>query len=116
MVRLSTDERTKTYTAKRKAEGKTPREIIRCLKRYVAREVYKLLTNPPAVPAGADLRQQRTACGLTLTDIAPALGTTPTRISELERGLKHNRNLAERYQHHLHTHHPEISQISGCQR
>jgi hypothetical protein len=25
------------------AEGKTPREIRRCLKRYVARELFKLL-------------------------------------------------------------------------
>ena len=35
------------YVARRTAEGKTTREIMRCLKRYVAREVYKALT-PPA--------------------------------------------------------------------
>ena len=28
------------YVARRIAEGKTKREIIRCLKRYVAREIY----------------------------------------------------------------------------
>jgi glutamine phosphoribosylpyrophosphate amidotransferase len=33
------------------AEGKTTREIIRCLERYVAREVYMALTAPPGKPA-----------------------------------------------------------------
>jgi hypothetical protein len=37
---MSNDERTKTYVAKRTADGKTIGEIARILKRYVAREVY----------------------------------------------------------------------------
>jgi transposase len=37
------DRRTKEYVARRTAEGKSKREIIRCLKRYVAREVYRVL-------------------------------------------------------------------------
>ncbi len=41
--RLSGDERTKTYLDRRLAEGRTRKETIRCLKRYVAREIYKLL-------------------------------------------------------------------------
>jgi hypothetical protein len=40
MTRLSCDERTQRYLARRTAEGKSKREIIRCLKRYIAREVY----------------------------------------------------------------------------
>src|SRR5205814_4847020 len=44
LVRMATDPRTQAYVARRTAEGKTTREIIRCLKRYVAREVYKALT------------------------------------------------------------------------
>ncbi len=43
--RLSGDERTKTYLARRLVEGRTRKEVIRCLKRYVARENYKHL--PP---------------------------------------------------------------------
>jgi transposase len=43
LVRLRTDERTRTYAARRKAEGKTPREIKRCLKRAVARQLYRHL-------------------------------------------------------------------------
>jgi transposase len=48
MTRLATDARTKAYVARRTQEGKTMKEIIRCLKRYVAREVYKTLTKPDA--------------------------------------------------------------------
>ena len=40
-------------------KAKPRREIIRCLERHIARENYRLLTDPPAVPHGADLRQQR---------------------------------------------------------
>ena len=42
--RMRTDERTKAYVERRSAEGLSKREIMRCLKRYVAREVYKVLT------------------------------------------------------------------------
>ena len=42
VVRMK-ETRTKEYVAKRTAEGKSKREIIRCLKRYVAREVYCVL-------------------------------------------------------------------------
>jgi hypothetical protein len=47
MTRLAHDPRTKAYAARRTTEGKTRKEIIRCLKRYVAREVYKARTRQP---------------------------------------------------------------------
>ncbi len=34
---------TKEYVARRTAEGKSNREIQRCLKRYIARELYRAL-------------------------------------------------------------------------
>jgi hypothetical protein len=40
---MSFEPRTRTYVERRTAEGLTKLEIIRCLKRYVAREVYPLL-------------------------------------------------------------------------
>lgn len=43
LSRMSSDPRTRAYVARRTAEGKRKPEIIRCLKRYIAREVYKLL-------------------------------------------------------------------------
>jgi transposase len=47
--RMSWDERTRGYVARRTAEGKSKREIIRCLKRFVAREIYRTLTATPTV-------------------------------------------------------------------
>ena len=41
--RLRTDPRTKAYMAKRMAEGHPKLEVIRCLKRYIAREVFILI-------------------------------------------------------------------------
>ena len=49
---MRVDERTRYYVARRTAEGKSKKEIIRSLKRYVAREVYLVLV--PSV-AFADL-------------------------------------------------------------
>ena len=43
LARMRRDRRTQEYVARRTAEGKSKREIIRCLKRYVAREAYRML-------------------------------------------------------------------------
>ena len=43
VVRMGSDERTRRYVARRTAEGKSKREIMRCLKRYIAPEVYRIL-------------------------------------------------------------------------
>jgi transposase len=43
LVRMRQDARTKAYVARRSAEGKSIREIKRCLKRYVARQLYREL-------------------------------------------------------------------------
>ncbi len=43
VVRMRYCERTKTYAARRTAEGLAKREIVRCVKRYIAREVYRTL-------------------------------------------------------------------------
>ena len=42
-TRLRVDPRTQAYYERRTQEGKTRRESIRCLKRYVAREVFNLV-------------------------------------------------------------------------
>lgn len=53
--RLRWDERTQAYLQRRTAEGMSRREIIRCLKRYVARELYRHIRPPAAteMPAAA---------------------------------------------------------------
>lgn len=43
VTRMSCHQPTKDYVARRLAEGKSKAEIIRMLKRYVAREIYRLL-------------------------------------------------------------------------
>jgi transposase len=43
IVRLRYDNRTREYLQRRMEEGKTKTEVIRCLKRYVAREVFGIL-------------------------------------------------------------------------
>jgi transposase len=47
-VRMGSDERTRRYVARRTAEGKSKWEIMRCLKRYIAREVYRVLLSSGA--------------------------------------------------------------------
>lgn len=52
IVRMRDDERTKAYAMRKTAEGKTRREIVRCIKRYIVREIYRALCASPAlVPA-----------------------------------------------------------------
>ena len=46
--RLGWDERTRIYTARRMREGKTKAEIMRCLKRSIARKTYHALAAPAA--------------------------------------------------------------------
>ncbi|GLW59638.1 IS110 family transposase [Kitasatospora phosalacinea] len=55
LSRMRWDERTRTYVERRTAQGLAKKDIMRCLKRHIAREVYRALmrsihptrTNPP---------------------------------------------------------------------
>lgn len=98
MVRRSHgDQRTADYFARRTAEGLSDRDIMRCLKRYVAREIYNVLTNPPALaPRGAQLRQLRQDAGLPLRIVAAAHDINISYLSQLERGLVRNPALQTR--------------------
>ena len=74
VCRLRYCPRTRAYAKRRAAEGKTKAEILRCLKRYIARETYHTLS---ADLAGVRQQQRRTAttiyCG------AGPIGVTPPR-------------------------------------
>jgi transposase len=50
IVRLRYHQPTRDYMTRRLAEGKTKREIIRCLKRHLARHIYQHLTHPQTNP------------------------------------------------------------------
>ena len=45
MVRMRSDPRTQVYVARRTTEGLTTKEIHRCLKRYIARELFSVILN-----------------------------------------------------------------------
>jgi transposase len=47
LVRMRFDARTRTYVERRTKEGLSKKDIMRCLKRFVAREVYRALTGTP---------------------------------------------------------------------
>jgi transposase len=46
LARTLCDERTRTYIERRRKQGKTDREIRRCLKRYITRELFRALEHP----------------------------------------------------------------------
>jgi hypothetical protein len=54
--RIAHDARTRAYVRRRTTEGLSEKEIRHCLKRYVDRELYKVLTRPKTqAPSGNDL-------------------------------------------------------------
>ena len=53
LVRLRDDPRTLSYAARRRADGKSGREIRRCIKRAIARQLFKLLERYDPAPTAA---------------------------------------------------------------
>ncbi|MBP2047951.1 transposase [Streptomyces griseochromogenes] len=53
VTRLRRDARTRLYLERRTQQGMSKREIIRCLKRYVAREIYREIQPTPALAASS---------------------------------------------------------------
>jgi transposase len=73
--RMRWDARTRAYVTRRTAEGKSKPEIIRCLKRFIARELYQVLTGPAAeqhVTVGAGDGERHAS------PVAVELGERPT--------------------------------------
>ncbi|GAA4994246.1 transposase [Actinopolymorpha pittospori] len=50
LTRMRTDPHTRTYIKRRLAEGKTTKEIRRCLKRYVSRQIFRALAATHRAP------------------------------------------------------------------
>ncbi len=70
-IRIQYEPTTRDYVARRTSEGKTGREIKRCLTRYVARDLYRLLETG----ARSCLTNHRSVAGR----IRPAVATAPWR-------------------------------------
>ena len=97
LVRLSHEQRTKDYAARLRTNGKSNKDVLRCLKRAIAREAFHLLVHPEPTPATDDLRDLRLQRGITLVQAAMNIGAEPARLSELERGKRPNAELATAY-------------------
>lgn len=91
----------KDYVARQRAAGSSSKEIQRKLKRAIAREIFRYLTTPITVPTIEDLRPLRQLKNITLTTAANHLGVWPTTISELERDIRRNDDLATTYREWL---------------
>lgn len=96
--RMHSDEETKEYVERRCAgrRGLSKKEAIRCLKRYVAREVWRALTHPFDVPkpdvCGQELRESRLMAGMRQRDVATVLGISVASVSKVERGKASTRS------------------------
>jgi len=52
IVRMKVDPATRAYVARRRAEGRTTKEIMRSLKRYITRQLFRTLAAAHPLPAG----------------------------------------------------------------
>ena len=97
LVRMSCDARTREYVRTQRAKGRAHPEIVRLLKRAIAREVFKSLARGLVAPDLADLRPARQAKNITLRGAARAMNTYPNKILRTERGTLPDYDLAEGY-------------------
>ena len=98
--RLDHDPRTRAYAARRRSEGLSDREVMRCLKRYIAREAYRALTGPRGAAPGFDpggLGSARMASGISQEAACAALGVSRGLISLIELGRGGSPSMRERY-------------------
>ncbi|MHA0289689.1 IS110 family RNA-guided transposase [Mycobacterium sp. C3-094] len=103
LVRWSHEPRTRDYVARQLAVGRSKKDVLRLLKRAIAREMFRHLTAPSPIDDYSDLRPTRQARKITLTTVANHFGVWPTQISRLERGLKRDDTLATNYRRWLNT-------------
>ena len=101
LVRMSAHPQTRDYVQRQLANGRTKKEILRLLKRAIAREVFRLLTRPGLVDDYSDLRPARQAKNLTLATVAHHFGVPIITVSRLERGRQRNDTLAANYRQWL---------------
>jgi transposase len=96
-VRMACDPTTKAFVARQREHGRSSAEIIRILKRAIAREIFRHLTRPAPALGIADLRHLRRAKNITQQAAAHALAVHQITISRTERGLFIDTDLVHRY-------------------
>jgi transposase len=101
LVRMSAHPHTRDYVQRQLANGRTKKEILRLLKRAIAREMFRTLTRPAPIDDYRDLRPARQAKNLTLETVAKQFGVPVITVSRLERGHQRNDTLANQYRQWL---------------
>jgi transposase InsO family protein len=100
VTRMRVDQRTNDYVARRIAQGHSKPEIIRCLKRYVARQIYYLLKPPPkgtSSPGPLDKQESIRGCQYTSRDYATLAGDLEVVLSHGRTGQCWDNALAESF-------------------
>lgn len=95
---MTYDQRTRDYIQREQQERKGTKEILRCLKRAIAREVFTLITNPIPVVDHRKLRPLRQERGLIQVQAAAALGVSIAKISLAENGRVHDATFLTTYE------------------
>jgi transposase len=88
VVRLRHCERTRAYAERRSAEGLSKKEVLRCLKRYIAREAYQTLRADLAAlssPAAAKAPLRRSRQAVTTSCSAGPVGSSRRKVHTLAR-------------------------------
>lgn len=99
--RVMRDPETAEYAERARGRGKSDREVMRCLKRYVAREAYRALMRPHEVRRPKDasgLVAARRAARVSQVRAASILGTSEKYISMLERGQRELKPIRRAYE------------------
>ncbi|MEI3351229.1 MAG: transposase [Collinsella sp.] len=99
--RVMRDPETAEYAERARARGKSDREVMRCLKRYVAREAYRALMRPHEIRRPEDASElvaARRAAKVSQVRAASILGTSEKYISMLERGQRELKPIRRAYE------------------
>lgn len=99
--RVMRDPETAEYAERAWGRGKSDREVMRCLKRYVAREAYRALMRPHEIRRPEDASElvaARRAAKVSQVRAASILGTSEKYISMLERGQRELKPIRRAYE------------------
>lgn len=103
LARMRNHPPTKAFVSRQRDRGRSTPEILRILKRAIAREMFKQLTRPHQDLGVHDLRPTRQAKNITIDAAARALGLAPMTISRTERGQFVTPEVVNRYRAWLET-------------
>ena len=99
--RVMRDPETAEYAERARGRGKSDREVMRCLKRYVAREAYRALMRSHEIRRPEDASElvaARRAAKVSQVRAASILGTSEKYISMLERGQRELKPIRRAYE------------------